>query len=87
MKKALVLFNIICFGLTTYAQEREIELSAKILKTYVGKYEVAPNVIADVTTDEKLDLVYRLDIKLRELLLHNLTLNYEKSIQKLQFRI
>lgn len=53
MKRVLVLFSIVCFNLITYAQEKEINVSSKILKTYVGKYEVAPNVIADVTTDEK----------------------------------
>ena len=53
MKKIVLILSILCFSLTSYAQQKEIEVSAKTLKTYVGKYEVAPNVMADITTDEK----------------------------------
>ena len=53
MKKIVFVFSIFCFSMASYAQQKEIEVPAKTLKTYVGKYEVAPNVIADITTDEK----------------------------------
>ena len=55
MKKILFLISIICFSLTTYAQnssKEEIKVSNKILKSYVGKYELSPNAVIDISKDE-----------------------------------
>jgi len=53
MKKILlVMFSIVCFGTASQAQEQKIKVSEEILKTYVGKYELAPGAIIDVTTDK-----------------------------------
>ncbi len=51
MKKILLVLSIVCFSLTSYAQEKDVKVPIEILNTYVGKYELAPGVIIDVTTD------------------------------------
>ncbi len=55
MEKLLVLFVFVSLGLTGNAQEdkgsKEIKVPIETLKSYVGKYELAPGAIIDVTVD------------------------------------
>lgn len=55
MKKILLVLSVICISLTASAQENKAATDVKVpietLSTYVGKYEMAPGAIIDVTTD------------------------------------
>ena len=53
MKKIFLILSIICLNFSVNAQEKEISVSNDILQTYVGKYELGPNAIIDVTKDKK----------------------------------
>jgi hypothetical protein len=58
MKKGILLvLSLVCFGFSGFAQgttdKKEIEVADKILASYVGKYELSPNAVIDVTKDEK----------------------------------
>ncbi len=55
MKKILVFLSVVCLSLTASAQDKkdtpDVKVPIETLKTYVGKYEMAPGAIIDVTTD------------------------------------
>lgn len=56
MKKILLILSVICISLTVSAQDKkdtsDVKVSIETLNTYVGKYELAPGAIIDVTVDD-----------------------------------
>lgn len=57
MKKIIVLLILSCLSLTVSAQEEkkssEIIIPTETLKSYEGKYELAPGAVMDITTKEQ----------------------------------
>jgi len=57
MKKILLILSVACISLTVSAQDRreipDVKIPIETLSTYVGKYELAPGAIIDVTTDAR----------------------------------
>lgn len=51
------MLSLVCLNFSSFAQDnntkKEVEVADKILKTYIGKYELGPNAIIDVTKDKK----------------------------------
>ena len=56
MKKTFLLLGLLLFSLMSFAQEHkepnDVTVSAKTLRSYVGKYELGPGAVLDVTANE-----------------------------------